>query len=112
MNLSRVRAAVAVVFVGGIAGMIVGSIADNNGVAITFGLLTAVAALCLVLATAMQQPAVVHFDERRAAELEGRIAQIVQQGASEDDVRELVRRAVQLGRHARAEPDGAEARPA
>jgi hypothetical protein len=39
-----VRRLVLVVFVGGIAGMIVGSIADNNGTAITFGLITAVAA--------------------------------------------------------------------
>jgi uncharacterized membrane protein YfcA len=102
---------VLVVFVGGIAGMIVGSIVDNNGVAITFGILTAVAALCLVLATAMQQSPVLRFDERRAAELERRIGELVTQGAREDDVRELVRRAVQLGRSARTEADDAEARP-
>ena len=43
-------------FVAGIAGMIVGSIADNNGVAITFGLITAVAAVGLILVTAVAGP--------------------------------------------------------
>ena len=38
-------------FVAGIGGMIVGSILDNNGVAITFGLVTAAAALGLILVT-------------------------------------------------------------
>jgi uncharacterized membrane protein YfcA len=104
VTYSRVRAAVAIVFVGGIAGMIVGSITDNNGIAITFGLLTAVAASYLVLATALQQPAMVRFDERQAAQLEGRIGELVELGADEDEVRELVRRAVLLGRNAR--PDG------
>jgi hypothetical protein len=105
VTIARVRAAVAIVFVGGIAGMIVGSIADNNGIAITFGLLTAVAASYLVLATALQQPSVVRFDERQAAQLERLIGELVERGADEGEVRELVRRAVLLGRNARPSDD-------
>jgi hypothetical protein len=107
MTLPRVRAIAAVVFVGGIAGMIVGSIADDNAIAVTFGILTSVAALCLLLATSMQQAPVVHFDEQQASDLERRIGRLVDQGAAEDDVRDLVRRAVRLGRDART--DGAAA---
>jgi hypothetical protein len=44
------------VFVGGIGGMILGSILDNNGVAITFGLVTATAAVGLILVTAVAPP--------------------------------------------------------
>ena len=51
-----IRRLVIAVFVIGIAGMIVGSIADNNGVAITFGLLTAAAAVGLILVTASAPP--------------------------------------------------------
>jgi len=101
MTASRVRSLVLVVFVGGIAGMIVGSIADNNGTAITFGLVTAVAALCLVLTTAVQHGPVVHFDEHAAGELEARIGELVDAGADEQQVRDLVRDAVALGRSGR-----------
>jgi hypothetical protein len=97
-----VRRVVLVVFVGGIAGMIVGSIADNNGIAITFGLFTAVAAVCLMLVTSMTgEQASVRFDEAMAEEMEGRIQALVEAGADEEQVRDLVRDAVQLGRSAR-----------
>ena len=105
MDPKILRRLVLVVFVGGIAGMIVGSIADNNGLAITFGLLTAVAAICLMLVTsvAARDQAVV-FDERRAEEMESRIQTLVDEGADEDSLRALVRDAVVLGRSARAVP--------
>jgi uncharacterized membrane protein YfcA len=96
-----VRRVVLVVFVGGIAGMIVGSIADNNGVAITFGLLTAVAAVCLMLVTSLSSAESVRFDEARAEEMEHRIQALVDAGADEGAVRDLVRDAVVLGRSAR-----------
>ena len=51
MSPRSVRRLVLAVFVAGIGGMILGSILDNNGVAITFGLITAVAALGLILVT-------------------------------------------------------------
>lgn len=94
-----VRALVFLVGAGGIAGMIVGSIADNNGVAITFGLLVATAALVLMVATAInpaRPPGVV--DEAVARRVEEQVARLVEAGADEAVVRELVREAVTLGR--------------
>ncbi len=103
MTPRRLRWIVGVVFVGGIAGMVVASILDNNGAAITAGLFTAVAAICLMLMTALvNQPRdEVAFDDRTAEEIEGQIARIVASGADEEDVRALVREAVRLGRSAR-----------
>lgn len=103
MDPRIVRRLVLVVFVGGIAGMIVGSIADNNGTAITFGLVTAVAAVCLILVTSVTtRDGSVAFDEARAQAMEAQIRTLVAEGADEAQVRELVRDAVQLGRRARA----------
>jgi hypothetical protein len=102
-----VRRVVLCVFVLGIAGMIAGSIADNNGTAITFGLITAVAALGLVLVTSVSPPGSLakpgatvssEADERLADDLEDRIGELVADGADEDAVRKLVGRAVELGR--------------
>jgi hypothetical protein len=102
-----VRRIVLAVFVIGIGGMIAGSIADNNGTAITFGLITAVAALALVLVTSVSPPGSLakgggvvtdQVGERLAADLEDRIAALVAGGADEDEVRKLVGRAVELGR--------------
>jgi len=93
-----VRRVVLCVFVLGIAGMIAGSIA---------GLITAVAALALVLVTSVSPPGslakpgapvTTEADERLAADLEDRIGALVADGADEDAVRKLVGRAVELGR--------------
>jgi len=102
MDPKLLRRIVLVVFVGGIAGMVVGSIMDNNGTAITFGIITAVAALALILTTALiaGQPAD-RFDDERAEAVEARIVQLVADGADESAVRDLVRDAVVLGRTAR-----------
>jgi hypothetical protein len=106
-----IRRIVILVFVAGIAGMIAGSIADNNGAAITFGLITAAAAAGLILVTSVapadafrrragagrgheKQP----VDEVLAADVEGRIESLVDAGADERTVRQLVQRAVELGR--------------
>lgn len=102
-----IRRIVIVVFVIGIGGMIAGSIADNNGIAITFGLLTAIAALALVLVTQVSPPgslakpgaaAPAVVDEQLASDLESRIERLVGDGANEADVRKLVGRAIELGR--------------
>jgi hypothetical protein len=96
-----------VVFVFGIGGMIAGSVLDNNGFAITFGLITAIAALALVLVTQVSppgslakpgEPVAPVVDERLAADLEARIETLVAEGANETDVRKLVGRAIELGR--------------
>lgn len=101
MTPRAVRLIVIVVNVLGIAGMIIGSIADNNGVAISFGLVTAVAALCLIVATATGGPDAFGrapaFDAGTASELEDRIGVLVEAGAQESEVRDLVRLAVRLG---------------
>jgi hypothetical protein len=101
-----IRTIVGLVFVAGIASMIVASIADNNGAALTAGLCTAVAALCLILTSALTSPTAspeggegaLRFDAEGAEALERRIASVVESGADEAEVRDLVRDAVRLGR--------------
>lgn len=100
MSPRAVRALVLVVFAGGIAGMIASSIADANGWALAFGLLTAGAALCLITVTAATAAAP-HDAEQLGAALEGRIERLVAAGADEDEVRSLVTDAVRLGRSRR-----------
>jgi predicted lipid-binding transport protein (Tim44 family) len=113
------------VFVGGIGGMILGSILDNNGVAITFGLVTATAALGLILVTMVvpaeafrrpkgdrfaesddavaasgrqQQRPTVEDDELAGASVEDQVERLTAAGADEGEVRELVRRSIAYGR--------------
>jgi hypothetical protein len=88
---------VVAVCVGGIAGMIISSIADNTDAALTFGLLTAAAATALILVSAVtaRGPA---DQEVAAAALEARIAALVEAGADERAVRALVGDAIDLGR--------------
>lgn len=84
------RRLVIAVCVGGIAGMIVSSIAESNGAAVTFGVITAVAVLVLIAVTAAgPRP----MTEEQAAELETAIQQLLDDGADEAAVRDLVRRA-------------------
>jgi hypothetical protein len=99
-----IRRIVIVVFVSGIAGMIVSSIADSTGGALTFGLVTAAAALGLILVAAVSPPSALGAgggDEEAAAALDEQIAVLIDSGADEHDVRELVRTAVRLGRSLR-----------
>jgi hypothetical protein len=97
-----VRRVVIAVCVAGIAGMIAASIAERTGAAITAGLVTAFAVVCLVLVTAVAPPAAFGapppVDEDAAADLERRVADLVATGADEREVRALVRAAVRLGR--------------
>ncbi|MDQ1393492.1 MAG: hypothetical protein QOF30_2469 [Acidimicrobiaceae bacterium] len=62
ISVGVVRTAALVVCVAGIAGMIVTSILNHNGAAVTFGLVTAVAVLCSMVAKAVAADA-----ERRLA---------------------------------------------
>lgn len=106
-------AAMAVCVLVGIPGMIVSSITDHDGAAVTFGLLAAVASLCLILVTAVRRPdeqttgdtTAAPYDEQRAAEVEDRIEALVEEGADEEEVRDLVRAAVHLGRGAGGPPN-------
>ena len=101
-----VRRLVLAVFIGGIAGMILGSILDSNGVAVTFGLITATAALGLILVTAVAGPtgfsdggpdrrgAPALDDDRAGALVEEQVEALTAAGADEQEVRELVRRSI------------------
>jgi hypothetical protein len=105
---SAIRIAVIVVCALGVAGMVVGSATKHNGAAITFGLITAVAILCQMVATTVLNelrgakgapvPGFVDRVEQEGAAVEAAISDLVDAGAEEDAVRDLVRRAVRLGR--------------
>jgi hypothetical protein len=77
--------------------MIAGSIADNNGVALTAGIVTAIAVLCLMVATAVTGNATVGSGEQ----VEDLAGDLVAAGADEATVRALVKEAVKLGRSLR-----------
>jgi hypothetical protein len=98
MTARVVRRVVIGVCVIGIAGMIAGSVADNSAVALTFGLVTAAAVACLIVATAVSPPTTATFDEDGAARVEDQVGRLVAAGADEAAVRALVREAVRLGR--------------
>lgn len=107
MSPRAVRRVVVTVCVVGIAGMIVGSVTDDNGVALTFGLLTAGAVACLIVATAVAGPAAGGsgraVDDEQAARVERLVGQLVAAGAEEPLVRALVKAAVRLGRGGKEE---------
>ena len=103
-----VRQTVLAVCVIGIIGMIVGSIADRTGVAITFGIMTAVAVFGLILVTSVTGPEAFglhrEIPEREAAAVDESIDALLEAGADEGQIRELVRRALVLGRRLGAPP--------
>ncbi|HZX53133.1 MAG TPA: hypothetical protein VFE86_00555 [Ilumatobacteraceae bacterium] len=88
------RACIAV-FVCGIAGLIVSSVAgNNNGVVLSIGGAIVVAAIVLMTVnTVTVHERIDAFDEAAAEQLEAHVQQLVQQGADEADVRSLVREA-------------------
>jgi hypothetical protein len=95
------------VCVGGVAGMIVTSVLNHNGAALTFGLITAVAILCLMVATAVtggMGAADAADMERLAASVEESAGALIEAGADEQAVRDLIRHAVRLGRARAAGP--------
>ena len=88
------------VFVCGIAGLIVSSVAgNNNGVVLTIGGVIVLAAIVLMtVSTVTVRERIDAFDEAAAEQLEAQVAHLVQQGADETDVRTLVREARRTGR--------------
>ena len=98
MTPSALRLVLRLVAAAGIPGIIVGSIAENDGVAITFGAITAVAAFGLILVTAATTRAAGDVDEAGAA-MEERIDALVAKGADEAEVRALVADVVRFARH-------------
>ena len=110
MSATLVRAlALAVFFAVAIPGMIIASIGDNTGAAVTFGLIAAVVALVLIVASAVTtgrlSPSEVGASareqtEEQAAVIEARVQAMVRAGADEAEVRDLVRTAMQFARQA------------
>lgn len=90
----------AAVFVAGVAGLIVASINGNNaGVVLTIGLAIAFAAVALLVHSATRtREAIDVFDDAAMERLELGIQRLVDQGAPEAQVRQLVRDALQAGR--------------
>ena len=99
LALRNIRIICSIIFVAGIAGMIITSIAGNNvGLVNTIGGTTAISALVLLVATISAnttRPEV--FDDAAAERLELKIAALTKSGADEKELRELVRLATQLG---------------
>ena len=83
-----------------IPGVIVGSIADNDAVALTFGAVIAVAAFGLILVTSVTGSAA--DEDVLGAMVEDRIARLIAGGADEREVRALVADARRLGSATRA----------
>jgi hypothetical protein len=87
-------------FLAGIPAIIVSSIRGNNeGWVLTFGMITAVAALILIAVSSVTSTKRIDaFNEVRAERIEQRVQQLIQAGASEDEVRALVRESIDLAR--------------
>ncbi|MBI2709005.1 MAG: hypothetical protein HYX34_04845 [Actinobacteria bacterium] len=108
MSVRGFRLLTGVVFLASVPGLIVSSVADRTGAAVTFGLIAVAAALVLLAVTEVAvgriSPWSVSVDaggdssEREAAALEHDVRALVAAGADEAAVRGLVRRAVRLGR--------------
>jgi hypothetical protein len=86
------------IFVAGIAGLIISSVAGNNaGVVLSIGLVIVFAAIALLTYGAVTpKQRIDAFDEARAEQLEAQVAALVAAGAPEDDVRALVRDAMRI----------------
>ncbi len=120
LSARAVRTAALVVCVAGIAGMIVTSILNHNGAAVTFGLITAVAVVCSMVAKAVNADAERRLGEAPGAELgttgapeggpvdvladcvEQEVQALIAAGSDEAALRQLVGEAVRLGRSLKA----------
>jgi hypothetical protein len=93
------RACVAV-FICGVAGLIISSIAgNNNGVVLTIGGCIVLAAIVLMTVnTVTVTERIDVFDDAVAEQLEAQVSRLVEQGADEAEVRALVRDALRVGR--------------
>jgi len=122
VSVKTVRTVALVICAAGIAGMIVTSILNHNGAAVTFGLVSAVAVVCTMVAKAvaaetehrLSQPGGAGLgavgpgpapdaaqgpeSEALAEVVEGQVQAVIAAGADEAMVRQLVGEAVRLGR--------------
>ena len=100
MAIKIIKAICFTIFISGIPALIISSIAGNNeGWVLTFGMVTAIAALILISVSAVTaKKRIDSFDEVIAERIEQRVRTLVDAGASESDVRALVRDAIELSR--------------
>ena len=98
--LRVIRIVCVVIFVSGIAGMIISSINGNNvGLVTTIGLITAVAAIVLLTASTVgARRRLDVFDDALAERIEGQIVELSRDGADESRLRRLVADSIDLGR--------------
>ena len=95
MSPGALRAVLRVVAALGIPGVIAGSIAGNDAVALTFGGVIATAAFGLIVVTAVTGGGA--SEDALGGAIEEQIASLVQGGADESEVRALVADARRLG---------------
>ena len=98
--LRVIRITSAVVFVASIAGLIISSVNGNNeGWVLSIGMVSAVTAIILVVASAVstttRHP---DFSDVLAESIEQRIQRLVAAGADEAEIREVAKMSVKLGR--------------
>jgi uncharacterized membrane protein YvlD (DUF360 family) len=97
MQARTVRRLLIAACVVGVAGMIVTSILDAAGGALTFGLFTAVAAFGMILVTAVTTGGAAREDDELGEAIEDRVRRLVEGGSDEGDLRALIRDAMRLG---------------
>jgi len=97
---TRIRIVTGVMFVASIAGLIVSSIAGNNeGWVVTIGVVSAITAIVLIVSSAVvSSNRIPAFSEVEAERIEEQVRRLVAAGADENDVRELVKTSIRLGR--------------
>jgi len=100
MSLRLIRTVCFSAFLLGLPAIIVSSILGNNeGWVLTFGMITAVAAIILMAVSATTSTKRLDaFDEATAERVELRIRQLIEAGADESEVRSLVRDTLDMSR--------------
>ncbi|MEY3092098.1 MAG: hypothetical protein RL413_1943 [Actinomycetota bacterium] len=97
---TRIRVVTGVMFVASIAGLIISSIAGNNeGWVVTIGVVSAVTAIVLIVGSAVaSSKRIPAFSEVEAERIEEHVRRLVAAGADENELRELVKTSIRLGR--------------
>lgn len=98
MTIKTLRRIVALICVLSIAGMIVLSIRENIGGAMSAGIIGAIAMLCLITGNAIHTGTNAGgAQEALAAELDARVQELVAAGADEEQARRVVQKAIRFG---------------
>lgn len=100
MSLRLIKTMCFALFLAGLPSIIVSSIRGNNeGWVVTFGMITAVAAIILIAVSAVTATRRIDvFNDVLAERIEQRVQSLVQAGADEAEVRTLIRETIDLAR--------------